>query len=70
MPRTSPKQNISGRYIVVLRDSVADPETVADRVSKRHRFNLRHVYRRALKGFAAQIPESVLPMLKRDADVA
>ncbi|MBW2432282.1 MAG: protease inhibitor I9 family protein, partial [Deltaproteobacteria bacterium] len=70
MPRTSPKQTIAGRYIVVLRDSVADPQAAADRMSKRHRFNLRHVYRRALKGFAAQIPESILPRLKQNSDIA
>ena len=70
MPKISPQQKIEGRYIVVLRDSVPDPEAFAGRMSKQHRLKLRHVYRRALKGFAAQIPESILPWLKRHTDVA
>ena len=70
MPKSSPQQKISGRYIVVLRDSVPDAEAAARRMSKRHRFNLRHVYRHALRGFAAQIPDAILPILRQDSNIA
>lgn len=69
-PKISPKQAILDRYIVVLRDHVSNPEAAANRMSRRHRFKLRHVYRRALKGYAARIQASILPRLKRDPDVA
>jgi hypothetical protein len=49
MPKIRPQQKIKDRYIVVLRHSAPDPEAFANRMSKRHRFMLRHVYRRALR---------------------
>ncbi len=70
MPKTSPQQKIEGRYIVVLRHSVPDPRAFANRMSMRHRLKLRHVYRRALRGFSAQIPATILPFLKRHSDIA
>jgi hypothetical protein len=70
MPKTSPKQAILDRYIVVLRQSVSDPEAAANRMSQHYRFNLRHTYRRAIKGYAARIHKSIVPLLKRDPDVA
>ncbi len=69
-PKISPKQEILDRYIVVLRDSVDDPERAAKRMSNNHRFKLRRLWRRALKGYAARIPKPILSRLKRDPDVA
>ena len=70
MPKASPKQAILDRYIVVLRQSVSDPEAAANRMSKRYRFNPHYTYRRAIKGYAARIHKSIVPLLKRDPDVA
>ena len=53
-----------------FRDSVDDPDATARRMARRHRIELRHKYRRALKGFAARIPKPILSLLKRDPDVA
>ena len=37
MPKTSPKQKISGRYIVVLHDSIPDPDAVANQSARAQR---------------------------------
>ena len=58
-------QAASRRYIVVL-TSRAAPETVL----ARHRFVAGHVYRHALRGFAATLTPAKLSRLKADPDVA
>jgi subtilisin len=69
-PKATLKGIVPGRYIVVLRDRVQNASSTAKRMEKAHRFRLRHVYQRALKGFCAQIPESELSSVERDPDVA
>jgi subtilisin family serine protease len=64
------KDIIPGHYIVVLRDHVQDPAFVAEKIARYHRFTLGHVYRRALKGFSARIPDVRLEAIARDPDVA
>src|SRR5438270_111497 len=51
------KQPIRGQYIVVLGDRVPDAAAVADEVSHRNNAHLLHVYDKALKGFAIELPE-------------
>ena len=58
-----------GRYIVTLRDSVADPAAVAREHSGLLGARVSHVYRHALKGYAATLPQALLARLLSDARV-
>ena len=46
----------SGRYIVLLKDDVFDPAQIAAEHGKAHGFKESHVYRHALRGYAATLP--------------
>ncbi len=70
LPKRMGKDIIPGHYIVVLRDYVQDPAFVAEKIARYHRFTLGHVYKRALKGFSARIPDVRLEAVARDPDVA
>lgn len=59
-----------GRYIVVLNDSVGDPQRVANEHSRAFNAAVSHVYRYALKGYAAVIPNDRVAALRRDSRVA
>jgi len=56
-------------YIVVLKDSVSDPGEVSDQHRGRYGAQLRHVYRHALKGYAATIPNERVDDVRRDSRV-
>ena len=58
-----------GRYIVTLRDSVADPAAVAREHSGLLGARVSHVYQHALKGYAATLPQALLARLLSDARV-
>jgi len=60
---------IPGRYIVVLKDDVADPQATADELGRAHGLGLGFIYSSALKGFSAAIPERALAALGRDPRV-
>ncbi len=57
-------QVVPGQYIVLITDGV-DPAAVASH----HGVAARHVYRAALKGFAAVIPQQALNAIARDPRV-
>ncbi|MGH9003378.1 MAG: protease inhibitor I9 family protein, partial [Acidimicrobiia bacterium] len=59
-----------GRYIVVLRDSVADPGAVSAAHGRAHQAQVSHVYRKALKGYAATIPADRVDDIRADSRVA
>jgi subtilisin family serine protease len=59
-----------GKYIVVLKSSVADPGAVAAEHSRRYGADVRFVYRYALKGYAAAIPTARLSAIQSDSRVA
>jgi subtilisin family serine protease len=59
-----------GRYIVTLRDSVADPAAVAHAHSARFGLRIGYVYRNALKGYSATLPQALLASLRLDSRVA
>lgn len=59
-----------GRYIVVLDDAVSDPGSVAREHGRRHEVTVSHVYRHALKGYAAAIPAGRLDDIRSDPRVA
>jgi subtilisin family serine protease len=58
------------RYIVVLRDTVSDPATVARDHARDHAADVAFVYSRALKGYAATIPPQRLAAVRSDPRVA
>jgi len=47
----------SGRYIVVFRNDVADPSSLARQLVQAHGGSLSFTYTKAIKGFAATLPE-------------
>ncbi|MGH2767823.1 MAG: S8 family peptidase [Actinomycetota bacterium] len=58
------------RLIVVLNDSVGDPASVAAEHAARFSGAVVHVYRHALKGYAASFPGGALAALAKDPRVA
>ena len=72
--RIAPKKRqqgiIPGQYIVTFQDYIQEPGVVAERLAKLYKFGLRHVYKRALKGFSAKMTENIAEYLKQDPDVA
>ena len=50
---------IPGRYVVVLNEDVSRPGRVARELSQQLGFEVTHVYRNALKGFAARVPSEL-----------
>ncbi|HEX6711488.1 MAG TPA: S8 family peptidase [Rubrobacter sp.] len=64
-----PGDNASGRYIVVLKDGVDDPGQVASEISRRNNAEVGFVYRHALKGFSAVIPNSRVAEVRNSSQV-
>ena len=50
-------KKISGQYIVVLEDRYADVASIADELVTKHNGKTKHVYGKALKGFAAELSD-------------
>ena len=64
-----PGDGASGRYIVVLEDGVGDPGRVAAEISNRSNAEVGFVYRNAIKGFSATIPDARLGAVRADGRV-
>jgi hypothetical protein len=56
-------------YIVVLRAQAQDPDLEAVRMTQAVGGDIAYVYRHALKGFAARLPDAAARALENDADV-
>lgn len=61
---------IPGQYIVVFKDAVGDPSAAATRHIGRYGGKKHFTYTRALKGFAAQLPDAAVQALRLDPSVA
>jgi subtilisin family serine protease len=59
---------IPGRYIVTLKQGV-EPAGTAKALAVAHALTIGHVYRHALRGFAARIPDARLQQLRDDPRV-
>ena len=59
-----------GRYIVVLNPGAGDPGSVAAEHANEHSAVVTHLYRYALRGYAAAIPDARLDDVKSDPRVA
>lgn len=57
-------------YIVVFTDDVQDADATAADLAKQHGLGVAHVYKHALKGMAAVVPEGRLNALSKDPRVA
>ena len=69
--RQAPEQHkIPGRYIVLFKDSVADPHGEARDMVSRWGGKLHNSWGHAVKGFAATLTPEGLEMLRRDPRVA
>lgn len=69
-PGASAAPSGSGDYIVVFKGSVTDPAALAASQTKKLGATLSHVYKVALRGYAATIPTSRLSDLTSDPSVA
>src|SRR5438067_772109 len=63
------KNKINGQYIVVLEDRYSDVAAIADELSVKHHGKLKHLYDKALKGFAAEISDADASALADDPRV-
>lgn len=61
--------SIPNNFIVVLKDTVGNPQDVADEMAQTHGLSIEHVYSTAIKGFSATIPQARLDKIKADARV-
>src|SRR2546425_5800852 len=68
--RTAAIEAVPGQYIVVLRDNVADPATVANELVTAAGGSLLRVYTSAIKGFAAQLSAPAAAALEGNPLVA
>src|SRR5215210_1076218 len=68
VPATSLAAQGAAPYIVVLKDT-ADSGEVADQHKGRYGAQVKHVYRHALKGYAATIPNDRLDEVRKDSRV-
>lgn len=57
-------------YVVVFKDSVAGPAAVAEAQAERHDGRVGFVYRYAMKGYSAVLPEDEVAALRRNPRVA
>ena len=61
---------IPGQYIVVFKDSVANPDVTSDEISTSEGLGKLHSYKNVIKGFAATIPDAKLKKIQDDPRVA
>jgi subtilisin family serine protease len=69
-PSAAQAADLPGRYIVVYERSVSSPAAETDRQERARGFEARFVYRRAIKGFAAELSPGQVSALRADPDVA
>jgi uncharacterized protein (TIGR03437 family) len=60
------KNKINGQYIIVLEDRYDDVAGIADDLSVKHHGKIKHLYDKALKGFAAEISDADAAALADD----
>jgi subtilisin family serine protease len=61
---------IPGQYIVVFNESVTDAVGKAKNKAAKHKGKLKHAYKAAIKGFAAELSDAAVAALRADPDVA
>src|SRR3982750_4576636 len=61
---------IPGQYLVVFRDGVTDPASLARKLVPKHRGRLKHSYKAALKAMAIDLPDTAVEALRHEPEVA
>src|SRR5712691_6892009 len=69
-PRHGAIAVIPGQYIVVFRDTVADPVGLAQSLVNAQSGTLLHSYTSALQGFAARLSDAAVAALRQNALIA
>ena len=69
LPAASFGERSADSYIVVLEDDVSEPDEVADDHGRRYGVQKKLVYKHALKGYAAVIPNNRVDDVRDDEDV-
>lgn len=64
-----PSQKVPDRYLVVFKSVVSDPEAEADKLVRPSGGRLHHVYKSAIKGFAASLPAQALAGIQNNPNV-
>lgn len=59
----------TGRYIIVLEESVGNPVAVAKRQAERRDADIGHIYRHTIKGYSAELPKAAAEQLRNDPQV-
>ncbi|HEU0114274.1 MAG TPA: S8 family serine peptidase [Thermomicrobiales bacterium] len=62
--------SVAGWYIVQTKPAAGDPGQVAKALARKYNLTLKNVYRAALTGFAAKVPDGKLATLEADPAVA
>ncbi|MFQ5890184.1 MAG: protease inhibitor I9 family protein [Gemmatimonadota bacterium] len=65
VPSRRPATTGPDQYIIMFRDDVKNPRDVARSLASSHGLRLRHVYRHAIRGFSAVIPEAAMSALQK-----
>ena len=68
--RTAARETIAGSYIVVFADDVSDPDAVTTELVGKAKGKLKHAYKAALKGFAAELSDAAVTALREDPRVS
>jgi subtilisin family serine protease len=66
----TPAAHAAERYIVVLKPDASQTPAAAARAAEDAGANVRFVYRNALRGYSASLPQALLDRLRRSRDVA
>ena len=66
----APARLIKGQYIVVIKDNVSDVDGTVDHVSRGRGLGILQRYHKVFKGFAATIPDRILPLIEKSPYVA
>jgi subtilisin family serine protease len=69
-PGSGGAEPIPGQYIIVFKQDVRDVPGLARRLAAAHGGSLRFIYERALKGFAARLPDAAAAALARNPNIA
>jgi hypothetical protein len=67
--QTTPRGGGADRYVVVLNDDVSDPGQAASGMARRYDLQVGFVYRYALEGFSAVIPNDRVAEVRTDGRV-
>jgi subtilisin family serine protease len=65
-----PTGPVTGQYIIVFRNNVANPAVAANDIANAYGLGRGHLYRTVLKGFSATVPDAAIAGLSRDPRIA